>query len=194
MIIRDGTGDAHRAQVDMFNRLRTFTTMTTQEHHATTINVAFVTAVSLSGVDSLTLGAGFNGYILALKNNNPQRFMNIQKIVVSSDTSGVNFVVVRNPEFGTLSNNNQVAPAQLNFGSEAPANAEGHVWDEVGSGIGGITGGTSIGSYIVRDEVLPLPTDGSIAVNNGNILAIRAVNGSGGPVEVTAEIRNFFEG
>lgn len=194
-IITDGAGNGHKAEVDSFNRLRAFTTQTTQEHHATTINVSFITSVALSGLRTLTLPNAAGGAILLLKNTNPNRFMNIQKILLSSDVSGVVFTLLRNPIIGTLANNTEVIPANLNFGSSNPALAEANAWDEAGTlGITGLTGGLEIDSFIVKDENLILPIDGSITIPNGNALAIIAQNGTGGAAEVSASIRNFFEG
>jgi hypothetical protein len=120
--------------------------------------------------------------------------MVVEKIFVSSDTDGIIIRFVKNYTIGTLTNNTPTAPANLNFSSTRSAETNAHIWDEVGTtGMGGLTAGTPIKTFIGKVGPNIFPIDGVLILDQNDNLGVEILNPTGGTVEVETGIRFYFE-
>lgn len=189
-VIEDGTGKGFTAKVDNFNRVRTFSTNTTQEHHAATIGEAFSFTTSF-----LSLPNGFTGPLMYFQNTNPTRLMDIQAIELSGDTADIQWEFRKNDTVGTLSNETQLTVVNTNFGSGKVAQAVAYEWDEVGStGIGGLTAGTVYKRIQAGEGGTPIQPIGATILGANDVWTLVATNATGGAANVAAYVRVFFEG
>jgi len=189
--IKDATGVGYSAKVDNFNRLRTFATSTSQEHHGTGLGVNFM----FSTPTRLTMANGDTGTLLYVQNNNPAALLVITKIALSSSVAGVTYSLLKNQIVGTLSNNTSVTPQNLNFQSGVTAQATTQIWNGVGTtGIGGLTGGGVLQIHpLEASSPHIIDINGGIDLGSGNILGLRMTNNTGGNAVVSLSIRAFFE-
>lgn len=147
--ILDGKGRGRRVEVDEAQRLRT---------HATAIPIpAFVSHVygtlfvartsQVSGLDSHTITAT-GGYLLLLENIHPNLNLVAETLIVAATASDMFLEAVLDVNVGTLGNETEIQPPNLNVGSSnlVSTYARTYVWDEVGDGITGITGGSELGA------------------------------------------------
>ena len=193
VLIKDATGDGFAAKVDNFNRLRTFATSTTQEHHGTGIGVNFMFS-NVAQADTLTLpDATSNASILYIKNTNANALLVVTKISFSSDTAGVVARLVKNMALGTIGANTSGIPANLNFQSGVVAASDLEVWDEAGAGITGLTSGETLEAYSLGLGRTVENIDGGIDIGPNNTLVLQLSNTTGGAAEVSAAVRAFYE-
>lgn len=193
IFIKDATGEGFSAKVDNFNRLRTFSTSTTQEHHGTGIGVNFMFS-NLDQADRITVpDATTNASVLYLKNTNANALLVVSKISLSASAAGAVVRFVKNIEAGTLGANTQGTPVNMNFQSGVVAAADLQIWDETGSGISGLSGGTAFDASTLGAGRSLAPIDGGIDIGPNNTFTIQFSNNTGGPIEVTTSIRAFYE-
>jgi len=196
MQILDGQGTGIRAGVDQFFRLKVFATSTSQEHHASSvIEEAFALCTGKITPGGLVVGAGFNGPVLYIQNQNAERRISVQHISLSSTEDGGIWTLVKNPvrDESALANNTDIIPDNINFVSGKSALHNADVWDGVGLvGIAGITGGSVVDTYITEGNPIPVPIDGSYIVGSNNIISLNYNGPAGGTIAAT--IRFFYEG
>ena len=194
-IIKDGTGEGFSAKVDNFNRLRTFATSTTQEHHGTGIGVNFMFSTQAQA-RTLTLKNADDGPMLYIQNTNPNALLVITQITVGTSAGGVIATIVKNNVIGTVGANvsGSPKPPNLRFDSGVVAQATMHVWDETGTtGITGLSGGADLETNPLALGRTPENIDGGIDLGAGNSLTISLSNNTGGAAEVSVAVRAFFE-
>lgn len=189
MIIEDGFGSGAKQQVDKFGRGRVFANTATQETHATDLGVAF--HYNTNG--EISIPAAFNGYLMFVTNNNPAATLSIQKVVSGCSAVGLRVDMYRNPTVGTLANNTSIAGINNKFSSTATANTTAAIWDGVGVGITGITGGVIFQPRILGAGPDDNPIDGSVNIDAGNTIAVWVNNPTGGAIRMTLDMRGFFK-
>ena len=116
-------------------------------------------------------------------------------IGVTADTvaAGDTLSIYRNPIVGTLANNTQIVPININFESNQQADALAYKWDGTGTaGIGGLT-------LAANSVVGPFPlnaganfTGAPVVLGQGSIIAI-AVTTTAGTPNITAFFRFYFD-
>ena len=190
--IKDATGTGNGMKVDGFGRALTFSTSTAQEHHAVGLGVNFMFS-SVAQAITLTLPTPQSGTMLWLRNNNAGALLVVSKITIGSDRAGVAVKYIKNSVLGTPTDNLAGTAANLNFQSGIVAQSTLHIWDETGAGIGGLSGGTDIGSYTVDVGKTTDDIEGGIDLASGNSLGIHMNNSTTGTAEVSVMIRAFFE-
>ena len=155
---------------------------------------AYITSITQGTIRTLTL-ATLNTYaLLALKNTSPDKLIAIDDILVSMDAAGGILFLTKNPTEGTLANNTAITPINRNYASTNLAEAEGQVWDEVGTaGITGYTGGVETESHVLPAALSKLELNSSIHLGQGSILLLSIQNPTGGALEAAADIRYHFE-
>lgn len=198
-IINNDGKASYGLKIDERNRAHTFATTTTQEKHATTIEEAFLLSTAQGPNLTLTVPDGFNGPIMAIRNDNQARRAFIQKILAGASAAGLTVYLARNPEFdsGSLANQVAIESLNLNFGSTKKAVATTYIWDEVGTaGIGGFTISDSqrFDSVPIGLGKFEVDIDGSIALPATTWLLVCVENPSGGAIEFAASTRFFNEG
>ena len=194
MQITDGTGEGFDVKVDSKNRIRTLSTANTEEHTKAQEGVAFFASNAQTVNKTLQLLTTEAGALIFLKNNSSIDIV-VQKLPVSTDTPGVVFNLIQNMTEGTLTNNTSAVPANFNLGSSNQADVELEVWDEVGTtGIGGLTGGVYMNTFILNSGTTIIPIDGALVIPQGQAIVGHFDNVTGGTAEVTIGFRFYFDG
>lgn len=192
--IEDGTGSGFKARVDDENRLNVHADINTEEHN---ISHQFGRAYGMhthSTADTLTLATGNSYNLMYLENGSGEFIVNIFDIRASFDTAGCVLRMHKNMTLGTATNSNVVVPTNMNFLSGNTASGVFHDWNEVGTtGIGGLTGGTKMETFIEGIGSTVHVFDGAIVLGNTNNLVLSVTNGTGGNVECTINCRFFYE-
>jgi len=192
-VIIDGAGTGVAVKVTKENKILASATSHTEEHFASLMGDTYI-ANTTTTANTLTTVTGNTYNLLYIENSSATRLLIVQKIAVSADTAGMVLDVFRNPVLGVVSANNVEIPINDNFSSGKTADGIFHSWDETGTvGIGGLTGGDNIGSNILPGATVVVPIDGSVILGQGNSLTVRATNGTGGNVEVSALVRFYYE-
>lgn len=129
--------------------------------------------------------------ILLLKNTSTTKNLVIEKIIPSSDVAAQPFVIKKNMDIGSLTNNVSNNGNNLRFSSGNIAETQVEIWDEVDNtvGIGGLTGGIVIAGLLLPPGVAVFPIDGAIILGAGDNIVLEA-GGIGG--EFTIIIRFYF--
>jgi hypothetical protein len=202
LIIESGDINPYKMVVDRFGRARVFSTSTTQEHHAATV---VAEAFELSTVNDVaspyaqqSIADSSDGIIMSVQNQNASKTMSLQKITFASDAEGLVVTLVKNAVRGTLANNTTTSavaglPPNINFNSGNAASVNAEVWDGVGTGITGLTGGTPLMQATLNAGTTILPIDGSYIIGSGNELSFHVANATGAARTFTASARFFFE-
>lgn len=192
--ILDGTGKAFSAQVNSKNKLVVTATSHSDEHESSEVDGQAYFANTTDTADTLTLADGNTYNLLFLRNLSSTKILVVQKIDFSASAAGLVFNVQKNMVLGAVSNNNVHIPVNVNFSSGNAADVLCHNWNEVGTaGIGGLTVGTRIKSFILPSGPFIIPVDGFMVLGQNDSLTLIAVNGTGGPVEAEAGIRFYFD-
>ncbi len=126
------------------------------------------------------VGATLDGFIQVLSNLDPSRKIVVAEIDVEVSAAEATGVVnlSRNPDIGesaSLTNNTTLDPINLNFGSGKQGLVQSIGHDGVGTGIGGITGGTDFAkrSTAVQTEFEFTSIGGLIILQQGDELGIK---------------------
>jgi len=112
------------------------------------------------------------GYVLVIQN------MSATPITIHRITGGVDGItqmaIVKNPTIGTLGNYLVETPNNLNFDVKTPADANVYSWDEAGTGITGISGGTIIALIdFAAAGPIAMTFDDEFILGRGSIMALR---------------------
>jgi len=184
-----------KAYVDEFKRLGVFATTQEQESHASGQGVSFSLTTSDVG-DVLSIPISFDGYIAIIQNNLPNRNATFQEIDMEADGELL-IEFIRNPTFtlSGLGNAQEMFFKNNNFSSTTPALSTARVWDEVGTGISGLT--TPLESKLLTKiadiGTAPFTPRGSIKLGAGNTLGVRVKNQSGAIRRLIVNFDFFFE-
>jgi len=185
-----GTG----ARVGADGRLQAWAVSETSEAARSHEGDAFIASVAQGGVRTLTLAAGQTYNLLYVQNDSDRKLMALNSLLVSMDAAGAVLFVVKNPVVGTLGNNTEVTPSNLNFGSTNPADVTAHVWDEVGTaGITGLTAGEEIQSLTLPGMAGAFALNAAVHLARTNGVLIGVQNPTGGAIEATAALRFHME-
>lgn len=146
--ILDGKGRGILAEVDNSHRLRTHATSIPIASHVSQSDGLFFMIFSsqATGIDSHTITAT-GGYLMLIRNVHPTMNMVVVDDVRQTTANNMFMEVVIDVTVGTLGNSEELEPVNVNVGSTnlAATYMEVHVWDEVGDGMTGITGGQGFG-------------------------------------------------
>jgi len=148
----------------------------TEEHFVSSSEGLAFYANTADTANTLTTTAT-GGPVLFLKNDHTTKQIAIQKILSSTDTAGTVLTITRNPTLGTIGNNNVHTPPNMNFGKNLTTANIGtfYNWDEVGDGMTGLSGGTILNTFVMSVGINFHPFDGSILLEQGNILMFSAI-------------------
>jgi hypothetical protein len=181
------------AKVDSENFLDTRAVTSTEENHVAIADGQTYFANTADTANTLTTATGNTYNLLYLENNSSTRVIVIEKIVSSYSAAGGVFIFQKNMTLGTASANNVHVPVNTNFSSGNVADVVCHNWDESGTtGIGGLSGGTVMKTFITAAGTVFYPIDGFVVLGQGDNIVLRYNNGTGGNVEVEAGIRFYF--
>lgn len=193
MKIESGTGNGEYAKVGDGFRLFTRSHTLSVEGAASRNGDAYF-ANSTDTANTLTTATGNTYNILYLKNTSSTKNMIIEKVLSSADTEAGVVVWKKNMTLGSVSAENTHTPVNLNYSSGKSAEVTAYNWDETGTtGIGGLSGGTTIKSFITGVGFTVHPIDGAMVLANGDSITIQYVNGTGGNIEFECGIRFYFE-
>lgn len=188
--IVDGKGTGSAARVDKDNNLVVISTNHSEEHIVSTNNQQAYFANTTDTANTLTVGAT-GGPMLYIRNDSPDKKIVIERISSSASVAGGVLVLKKNMILGTIANNNDHTPVNLNFGSGLDAIATAYNWDETGNAMTGLTGGDTIKSYITRVGDTKHFINGSLILQNNNSLTIEYSNAAGSEFE--CGIRFYFD-
>jgi len=189
--LQDGKGSGAQARVSSGdNRLHTSATVLTEESSKSIVNSDAFTFNTTDTADTLTVTTT-KGQMLYVENTSPTKVLCVEKIILSSGAAGTRVTLQRNPVVGTIGANNTHTAVNLNFSSGKTAEATAYNWDETGTGMTGITAGTTISSFILPAGVFDAPLNGSIVLNKGDSISITVEAASGTP-EFAAFIRAYY--
>jgi hypothetical protein len=190
MIIEDGTGSGgFKAKVDERNELHVTSSTKTKEHEISQDDGLAFFANTADTADTLTATAT-GGAMLYLKNTSATKKLTVEKILTSADTAGGVVKWMKNVVVGSISDNNIHTPVNNNFASGFTAEALCYSWDESNDGLGGLTGGTILKTFITGAGFTVHPLDGSIILGlNDSITVYYKVAGGG---EFEAGIRFYY--
>jgi len=138
--IKDGCGSGARVKVCEQNRLQTDAIIMASVHSSSKKGYAYMFNTEDTAPTLTVTTTG--GYIAYLKNESEYE-MHLHKIITTVD-GAASLSIMRNPDLGTIGNENTHAPVNLNFSSSKTAEVVAYVWDEVGNGMTGITDGTTL--------------------------------------------------
>lgn len=189
MQITDGFGSSAKMQVDKFGRGRVFANTATQETHATDLGVAF----HFNTNGEIAIPAAFNGYLMFVKNNNPNATLSVQNVVSGCSAAGLRIDIYRNPVLGSLANDTPISGINNKFSSAATANTTAAIWDGVSTGITGITGGDLFQPRILGVGPDDNPIAGSVNIDAENTIAFWVNNPTGAAIRMTLDMRGFFK-
>ena len=187
--IKDGSS-GFVAKVDEQLQLHVLAVNKSAEHDASERNSFTFFANTTDTANTLTATAT-GGAMLYVENTSGTQQLVIEKVLTSADTADGVVVWKRNNVVGTIGNNNTHAPVNLNFRSNVAAPVTCYNWDEVGDGMTGLSGGTTMKSFITGAGFTVHPIDGSIILGQGNSLTIEYKVAGGGEFE--CGIRMYFE-
>lgn len=193
-IIDDGRGGGYSARVDTDHLLNTRSVQITEESHVSTKDGESYFANTSDTANTLTTSTGETIKLLYLKNDSTTDLLVIHKIFFSVSVTGGVLLFVKNPTLGSVGANNAHTPVNINFRSGSTASVTCHNWDESGvEGISGISGGTTVNTYIPSAGVTAFPIEGSFVLGQSNSIMLTYINNTGGNTEVTAGIRFYMQ-
>ncbi len=187
-ILQDGSGKGFSAEVDKDLKLQTAAVVSSDEHSHAHDGEAFYMN-SADTANSLTATAT-GGYIMYLKNDDATKVLTVEDIQISADTTAGIVRIIRNPTLGSVADNNATVPVNENFGSAATATVTAHNWDEVNDGIGGLTSGTVLETFIVPVGISVVDVAGRYILNQGDAIGIQYLAKAG---EITMGIRFYMD-
>ncbi len=187
-VLTDSTGSAFGAKVGSDFRLRTQAVVKTDEHIHSDEGDAFYMN-SATTANTLTATAT-GGTIMFLKNDDAAKNLIIQDIQISTDTTAGVIRIVRNPTLGSIADNNVFVPVNENFGSAATATVTAYTWDEVNDGLGGLSAGTVVETFIMPVGVEVVDVAGRYILTQGNSIMIDYLAKA---AEITMGIRFYME-
>ncbi len=187
-IIQDGSGKGFSAAVDSALKLQVSAVTSTDEHNHSHAGEAFYMN-SADTADTLTATAT-GGYIMYLQNDDPNRLITVEDIQISAAVTAGVVRIIRNPDVGTIADNNVAVPVNENFGSAATATVTAFTWDEVNDGLGGITGGTVMETFIMPVGKETIDVAGRFILNQGDRIGVQYLAKAG---EITMGIRFFMD-
>jgi hypothetical protein len=185
--IKDGTGAGFLAKVDSTNRMLVSANSQSEEHFISSGEGLAYFANSADTADTLTTTAT-GGPILYVRNTHAEKQLVVEKILASTDTAGGVFKWIINPILGTIGNNNVHAPVSLNAGKSITPATVAYNWDEVGDGMTGLTGGTTLKTTIIGAGFTAFPIDSSLILEGGDSIQMN-YTGAG---EFECSIRFFL--
>jgi len=128
MIIDDGTGSGRKLKIDDENRAvvkvdenQSILNYESSDGQAYEINTS-TTANTLTN----TATGGGKVYI---ENDDADKKLFIDSVVISSDTAGLVAFLTKNPTLASVANNNAFTPVNVNFTLGRPASGTFHTWD-----------------------------------------------------------------
>jgi len=193
VVLDDGKGTGVSAEVNSVNQLRIRSTTHTEEHWVSeSVGDTYVASVGATGIDSLTFLTTESGDVFQLINNNTTNMV-VSLIAITASAPGGILTLVKNKIQGTLTQNTQVTPTNLNFGSAKIANATVNVWDETnGNGIQGLSGGI-VFRTIITPSTFFANTAGTLVLPQGTSLTINYNNITGSTIEFECGVRFYYD-
>jgi len=192
-LIEDGQGLGYRAGVNENNRLKVSASIFSEEHGSSVKGDAYF-ANTADTADTLTLASGNTYNMLYLRNDGNAQRVVIEKILVSAAATGLVMKWTRNPVLGSIGANNTHTPPNVNFGSNRSAVGTFYSWDETGTdGLTGLSGGTTVKTFIVGAGFNVFPIDGAIILGQSNSILISLTNGTGSAIEAECGVRFYYE-
>jgi len=190
--IKDGKGRGYVASVTSNNRLDVRASTFSGEHAFSRVGDAYFFN-STDTADTLTCAAGNTYNIMYLKNTSTEGNLVVEKILSSASAAGGVFKWVRNPTLGSVSANTTHTGVNLNMGSGRLPTVTCYVWDETGaSGIGGLSGGTTIKTFITGVGFTIHPIDAAIIIPNNSSMSFIYTPPAGG-AEFEMGIRAYYD-
>ncbi len=186
-IVNGGGGAKYSARVDANNRVLTSSNIQSEEHYISSSQGEAYAINTCEASDTLSTTAT-GGVILYVKNKNSLKQLVISGYRISTDTAGVISTFRTQPNIGTIGNNNTHTPTNLNASSPNEAQGTFYVWDEVGDGMTGLTGGNIIEANILSHGVNTLTFEDSMILEPSGSISISVK----GVAEVSVSIRSFY--
>lgn len=187
--IEDGKGTGILAQVDEEHRFLTRSFSSSEESFISFKGGAYF-ANTADTADSLTVSTT-EARVLYLKNDYAGFDMVFQKFFLSTDSDGVIFKILKNDVVTTVGNNNTHVPVNLNFGSSNNASVTCYNWNEVGTGMTGISGATTLSSFILSKGTTTLPPETTFICPKGTAISF-SFKSPTGTAEISLGVRLYF--
>ena len=192
--VEDGKGSGQKQTVIKYGEdgfARTWTVVETEESYISEKHGDTYFYSSGSGVTPSLTNVNAGGYNLYLENESTTHILLIEKIMVSSQTSGVSFTLVKNLTLGTIANHDLGVPEPVNtnFASGNVSDTTEYFWREEGQGLGGLTGGTTMFTIATPASPVILPMDGTLVLSANDNIGLHIT----GISEVVVSIRYYFK-
>lgn len=144
--ILDGLGRGNTAEVDNNFRVRVHGTSVPLLANISQVKGTVFMARTSQVLDSHTITAT-GGHLIAMTNIHPSLVLVLVGIVGRPTANDMFVEAVLDVTVGTVGNATEIFPVNLNVGSPNISSAfmQVYVWDEVGDGMTGITGGQALG-------------------------------------------------
>ena len=184
-MIIEGASTGNKAEVDVDGRVLARSVDKPESVQAAEDSAAWSIDTGTTA-DTLT---NIGGDLLHLQNDSDSAVdIVIDEVVVSADTAGALVKLVRNNAIGTIGAENALAAiganvANLDHGSTGFPNVTVYSWDETGTGITGLAGGTDFDNAIL--PVGRSSLGGGMVLRPGNALTLEAT--------LTGEISAIFK-
>lgn len=173
-VICDGSGKGYKAKVnDQLELSTTARVIGNEAYQSLKENVYFANMSDTADTVTITTTGGPMMYI---KNTSSTKNVIIQKYLVGAGQDGTVLKFVKNATVGTIGNENTHIPPNLNFSSTNTADVLCYIWDEVGDGMTGISGGTTCATFILALGEIALPANDAFVLGPNDSITIYATS------------------
>lgn len=184
MMIQDGSGRGFAAKVGPDNRLAVDSGGGMTDGSLSSRGWMFS---NYRQAETLTVTAT-GGYVFILQNTSSNTVV-VEDVTLSTDTASVFYTSWVGAATGTLANNNTIQASTLNSGATGvDPGFTINIWDEVGDGMTGITGGSPCTTVLIAAGTTVVDSGSAIVVPPGGSFTGKLENAS----ECTFNIR-FYE-
>lgn len=169
--LEDGTGAGYRQKVTSENRASVDALRRTSIHAASfERSVAYMANTATTAI-TLTQ-TGTIGTMLLIQNDSPDQVLVISRVDVSTGADDTFVQFVKNYTIGTIADHNVFVPVNLDFRSSRVAEATVYNWAETNNGLGGLSGGTVLGSYIQSSAPFAYSFDDGLILGRNDNFAV----------------------
>jgi len=187
--IQDGTGKGYKVAVSEDGELQVTAINESEEHRAAVHGEAYY-ANTTDTANTLTQTAT-GGAMLYLRNNSSTKLLVVEKVLTSSNVAGGTVLWEINKTLGTIADHNTHVPVNSNASSGRVADALCYSWAETNDGLGGLTGGTKIKTFITGAGFTVHPIDGAIILGKNDSITVSYTRASA--CEFETGIRFYFD-
>lgn len=143
--------------------------------------------------DYLTVTSGVDTPIVYLRNNSStNKILRISRYLLGALNFPIVFKIIKSPILGTISNHLTHIPPNTRVGSSNNAEVLCYTWNGTGSGLGGLTNGEKINTFLHQGGQIALPANDTFIIDPGSAMQWN-VTPIGGNALVTLGIRFHME-